>query len=70
MNKEPAPLRNHHKRDFFAPSPTIEELATEQGVEPAKDATALFGDFWPEDESTEAVLRTLQEWRQDSNPDG
>ena len=69
MDKEPASLRDQHKRDFFAPSPTIEELATEQGVEPVKDATALCGDFWPADESTEEVLRTLRAWRQEANPD-
>ncbi len=69
MNTKPTPPRDQHKRDFFAPSPTVEELAAEQGVESVKDVTSLLGDFWPDDESNEEVLRTLRAWRQETEPD-
>ena len=42
---------------------TLSELATEQGVEPIIDPAELLGNFWPESESTEEFLATLNEWR-------
>jgi len=41
----------------------LRELAAEQGVEPITDPTELFGDFWPEEETTEEFITTLREWR-------
>lgn len=35
----------------------------EQGTGPITDVSALHGDFWPEEESIEAFLETLHEWR-------
>ena len=63
---------NRPHRDTFsdqrAPSattghPSFEELMTEQGTGPITDVSMLLGNFWPEEESIEAFLATLQEWR-------
>jgi hypothetical protein len=43
----------------------IWRLAKEQGVEPVRDISSLYGDFWPEDESVEEFLVTLRRWRQE-----
>ncbi|MBZ5626160.1 MAG: hypothetical protein LAQ69_46870 [Acidobacteriia bacterium] len=43
--------------------PSVEQLMAEQGTGPITDVSALHGDFWPEEESIEAFLETLHEWR-------
>ena len=43
--------------------PSIEELVAEQGTMFPTDPAELLGDFWPEEESIEAFLRALHEWR-------
>ena len=43
--------------------PSIEQLVAEQGTGPITDASVLYGDFWPEEESIEEFLETLHEWR-------
>jgi hypothetical protein len=50
----------------FDSRPTLEALASEQGVEPTGDFDALLGDFWPEDESADEFILTLREWRRDA----
>ncbi len=45
---------------------TLESLALQRGVAPVADPSTLFGDFWPEEESTDDFLRTLRSWRQDN----
>jgi hypothetical protein len=44
-------------------------LAREQGVGPVTDLKKLAGGFWPEDESTDDLLRSLRAWR-DERPGG
>ena len=48
----------------------MQELMAEQGTEPLTDVSIIHGDFWPEEESIEDFLETLQEWRgrRHSNP--
>jgi hypothetical protein len=43
--------------------PSVERLMAEQGTAPITDVSMLHGDFWPEEESIEDFLETLQEWR-------
>ena len=47
----------------FDVTPSSEELASQQGVQPIADPTELLGDFWPEDESIDDFLATLRRWR-------
>jgi hypothetical protein len=51
--------------DGFEDDIDIWRLAKEQGVEPVRDISSLYGDFWPEDESMEEFLATLRRWRQE-----
>ncbi len=46
---------------------SVEELAKQQGVEPVTDVSALAGDFWPQDESSEEFIETLASWRREGN---
>ncbi|MBK5295101.1 MAG: hypothetical protein JJE04_25920 [Acidobacteriia bacterium] len=43
--------------------PSFEQLMAEQGTGPITDVSVLHGDFWPEEESIEEFLATLDEWR-------
>lgn len=43
--------------------PSVKQLTTEQGTGPIDDVSLLRGDFWPEEESVEEFLKTLDEWR-------
>ncbi|MBI2761951.1 MAG: hypothetical protein HYX51_11070 [Chloroflexi bacterium] len=47
----------------FWAAPTISELATEQGVAPIADPTALLGDFWPSEESVDEFLTARRAWQ-------
>ncbi len=51
----------------FWHTPTLQELAVEQGVEPITDPTVLLGDFWPSDESIDDFLAARRAWQ---HPDG
>jgi hypothetical protein len=46
---------------------SVEELAKQQGVEPVTDVSALAGNFWPQDESSEEFIETLASWRKEGN---
>jgi len=48
--------------DFWQ-TKTVEELAVEQGVKPIENPDELLGDFWPEEESTDAFLIWLRKVR-------
>jgi hypothetical protein len=48
-----------------AASPSIEELAAQQGVTPIDDFETLLGQPLPEDESAEQFSASLREWRQE-----
>jgi hypothetical protein len=48
--------------------PSLIALLAEQGVRPIQSIDELAGDFWPEDESMEEFLATLEEWRKDDEP--
>ena len=41
----------------------LEKLADEQGVSPVTDFDALSGDFWPKEESTDAFISAVDQWR-------
>ena len=43
--------------------PTTEELITAQGLTFPRDPRELLGSFWPEEESLDAFLSALREWR-------
>jgi hypothetical protein len=49
--------------DAASGHPSVEQLMAEQGTGPIKDVSVLHGDFWPEEEPTEAFLEALHEWR-------
>jgi len=54
-------------RSFFAPTPTIEQLAAEQGVKPVQRFEDLLGDFWPEDQSVDDSLALVRGKRDDAD---
>lgn len=58
QSKKPGPASTEFWR-----SPTVEELAAEQGVKPVTDVSKLKGDFWPEDESMDEFLVWLRKLR-------
>lgn len=43
---------------------TIEETKPDS-MAPVTSLEALWGDFWPEDESVDTFLATVQQWRQE-----
>lgn len=45
------------------PRVDLATLAAQQGIKPISDFDSLFGDFWPEDESIDAFIATIREWR-------
>jgi len=49
-----------------APSPTLEQLAAQQGVRPVKDFESLLGHPSKEDESEEEFAAMLRRWRSES----
>ena len=50
---------------FFAPTPTLEELAAAQQVSAVAEPVELFGNFWPEDETTDDFIAALRTWRKE-----
>ncbi len=40
-------------------------LARSQGVTPVSDFDDVLGDFWPDDETADDVIRTVRAWRRD-----
>jgi hypothetical protein len=48
-------------------SPSLEELASQQGVAPIDDFETLLGEPLPEDESAEEFSASLREWRLEGN---
>jgi hypothetical protein len=44
----------------------LQKLAAERGIQPLDfDAILSKADFWPEDESADDFIRTVEEWRRD-----
>ncbi len=54
---------SHVEKSFFDTTIKLEELAENQGVRPVTDFTKLLGDFWPEDETADAFIAQVREWR-------
>lgn len=53
-------------RAFFAQAPTsLATFTAQQGVQPVADFDALFGDFWPADETVDEFIATVREWRRE-----
>jgi hypothetical protein len=42
------------------------ELARQQGIRPVTDLNLLRGDFWPESESIDDLIRTVRAWRDEA----
>ena len=59
------PDTGHSVADKYARSghPSTQELVAEQGTKFRTDPAELLGDFWPEEESIEDILRAFHEWR-------
>jgi len=55
--------KSNDPRYNFDADPSLDEIITQQGKGPITDLSELHGDFWPEDEPTEAFLADLHEWR-------
>ena len=53
---------DHLKADIPHPSPSFEEIAAQQGVEPVRDVTELLGTPDPGDESVEEFSKILRNW--------
>jgi len=49
----------------------VDELVAAQGLTFPRDPNDLLGSFWPEEESIDAFLNALSEWRglQKTDPD-
>jgi hypothetical protein len=47
----------------FWESPSLRQLAAEQGVEPIRDVRELAGGFWPKDEGPDEFVDWLREQR-------
>lgn len=53
-------------RAFFAqPRMDLTTLAAQQGVQAVTDFDALFGDFWPADETVDEFIAAVREWRRE-----
>ena len=64
QHRDPAPDDNPASVPYAACGhPSVEQLMAEQRTGPIADVSALHGDFWPEEESIEVFLDTLDEWR-------
>lgn len=48
---------------------TLEQRAAEQGVGPVQHFEDLLGDFWPEDETADAFINAVRQWRRQENPE-
>jgi hypothetical protein len=54
----------HQALDAWDDTPSLEDLAAEQGVVPLARFEDLIGDFWPEDEEVDDFIATVRPWRQ------
>ena len=43
----------------------LAELARSQGVRPVQSLADLWGDFWLKDESVDAFIQTIRQWRRE-----
>lgn len=51
-------------RPVLRPRKTIEQLAAEQGKKPVNfDELLKLGEFFPEEESVDDLIKTVDEWR-------
>lgn len=48
---------------FFAPPPSLEELARQQGVSPVGNLEELRVEFWPESDSIDEFIAAVRRWR-------
>jgi hypothetical protein len=53
--------------EFFR-STTIEGIVAEQGIQAVADVSALYGDFWPPEESADDFLSAVKQWRRGGKP--
>lgn len=57
----------HHRNNplSFNAVPSIERLASDQGVPPTTKFDDLLGNLWPEDKSVEDFLEARRRWRRE-----
>jgi hypothetical protein len=61
-------LPGQPKPENLPASPSFEELAALQGVEPVREFDELLGVPYADDESTEEFSRLLRSWRSEGGP--
>jgi len=54
---------------FWAPAPSVEALAAQQGVQPIREIEYLRGkDIWPEEDDIDEFIEAIHRWRQEGTP--
>jgi hypothetical protein len=61
--RRPKMDRGNDPRYNFGADPSRDEIIAQQGKGPTADLSVLHGGPWPEEESVEAFLAALHEWR-------
>jgi hypothetical protein len=57
--------RGEKGTNFFNGKTDLEGLAAQQRVSTVSHFDSLLGDFWPEEESADQFIATIQEWRRE-----
>lgn len=66
IRKQPVLSSQRTDATFWAPSPSVEALATQQGVQPIREIENLRGkNIWPEEDDVDEFVETIQRWRQE-----
>ncbi len=53
---------------FWAPVPSVEALAAQQGVQPIHDIENLWGkNIWPEEDDIDEFVETIHRWRREGS---
>ena len=66
IRRQPALSSQRPDAAFWAPSPSIETLAAQQGVQPIRDIENLRGkNIWPEEDDIDEFVETIHQWRRE-----
>lgn len=49
--------------DFFGKRVTVQELALQQGIAPARNLADFRGEFWPDGETVDDFMAAVRQWR-------
>jgi len=64
--KQPVLSSQRNDSAFWAPSPSVEALAAQQGVQPISDIETLRGNnIWPEEDNIDEFIETIHRWRRE-----